>query len=424
MSNKAILIKNSSINLFSYLYIIVIAIFYIPLLIKNLGTEQFGLYIIFAGIPQLISSLDLGLTASTIKHLVNKDKKVRQGYWNSSFRLFTILGAVLSLVSIMILLLLKNYKSFASIPYTEYSKIIIFLGIAILLDYLIMHAITLSQSQQRFEIYNIRTFIVGSNGLVAALVSIFSSSLSLIFFVRLLTRLLTYLLLIFDSKKFISLPKFSFKDKNYSRTLLNFGLKNFIGKAVNQIQAQFPKFALLNFISSSAVAIYSIPLTLIQRATGVISQVSLAFFPFTANLEKKKINKLKKVYISTQLLIAILGIFGIFVVKYFARSVLLWWLSDIELVDAIFPILTVLSYALAVNMLAPLPSALFDGLGKPQLTSFFATVTAVLEITLTLLLISRFKILAPAYGSLIALSLTTPLLILKSITVLNDERVG
>lgn len=421
MQHRSILLRNTTYNIASYAYIILVAIFYIPILLNNLGTSLFGLYAVFASIPQLVSSLDLGLTASTIKHLASSsgDKQLR--YWQSSFALFMKLGLALSALTFSALIYLRKSDIFRSIGQGELALLSATLGVAILLDFIIMHLITLSQAQQRFETYNVRTLIVGSNGLVAAIVSIFSPHLSSIFLFRLLTRVITLVYLHRDSKKYLSFPKNLKTSSTEKNDLLDFGLKNFVGKAINQLQAQYPKYLLLNYLSPAAVAIYSVPLTLVQRAAGMVNQLSLAFFPFAASESSSRKENLRVTYISAQLIIAILAVGQIFVIKYFARPLLIWWLQDPSLVESILPILTVLSYSLAFMMLTPLPSALFDGLGYPQITSIFATVTTIIEVVTALSFITYVGILSPAYASLFSLAATTPFLLLLSLKYLDTN---
>ena len=85
MSIKKTLLKNSSINLVGYGYLLLLSFFSIPLLLKNLGTSTFGVYLVYAGLVPLASTLNFGLVTALIRHLslpsISKQKKVT--YWQT-----------------------------------------------------------------------------------------------------------------------------------------------------------------------------------------------------------------------------------------------------------------------------------------------------------------------------------------------------
>ena len=81
----------------------------------------------------------------------------------------------------------------------------------------------------------------------------------------------------------------------------------------------------------------------------------------------------------------------------------------------------ILVWYLAILMLTPLASTMLDGHGHPGVTSFFAFITTAIEIVLALILLPHFGILAPAYGALIAVALTTPVLLYSTNRVLKSS---
>jgi O-antigen/teichoic acid export membrane protein len=88
-----------------------------------------------------------------------------------------------------------------------------------------------------------------------------------------------------------------------------------------------------------------------------------------------------------------------------------WWLRSGELVQLVDSLMQILVWYLAILMLTPLASAILDGKGHPEITSFFAFLTTVIEICLAIIFFPRLGLLAPAYAALIAVAVTTPALL-------------
>src|SRR3990167_10056630 len=111
MGIKKTLIKNSFFNLGSYVYLLLAAFFSIPILLKSLGSDLFGVYILLASIVQLVSALDFGLGNAVVRELSLPDfpRKDYISTWRTSFWLFTVIGIFLSLAVFGFLRVIPNY---------------------------------------------------------------------------------------------------------------------------------------------------------------------------------------------------------------------------------------------------------------------------------------------------------------------------
>ena len=105
MGIKRTFIKNPSLNVASYIYLSVAAIISIPILVRSLGVQAFGLYTIITSIMPILSALDFGLGLAVIRYLalpnVSDEKKVR--VWQTSFYFFAVVGLALFFISLGIL---------------------------------------------------------------------------------------------------------------------------------------------------------------------------------------------------------------------------------------------------------------------------------------------------------------------------------
>lgn len=419
MSAKRTLIKNTALNSITYLYLIIASLISIPILLANLGSSLFGAYTLLISIIALISILDLSIPISVIQKLSlpSSTKTYKHKVWQTALYLALLIGFISSLITFPGIILLQRLQP-QLIPYPAHTTIILALIISlnVFINHLTIHFQTLPQSLQKFEVYNLRSLIVGTGAtLVSALISNYSPHLTSIFFTQLLTNLLGLIILVRFAKKYLNpitlSPEFN---KSTGKKLLNFGLKHFLGKASTQIKHQFSKYALAAFFPISLLPAFSIPQSIIASASGLISQLTLAFFPFSGSLLKKKdFPKLSKITLASQSLIFLGGLTQFILIKTFGRQFLIWWLKDTTIASSAYPVLVILSLFLILSTLTQIPSVVLDSLNLPQIPSSFAVLSAILNITLIIYLTPKLGITGPAYATLITSLVIVPIYLLK-----------
>jgi O-antigen/teichoic acid export membrane protein len=413
MSLKKTLLKNTSYNVASYIVLLLASFFSVPIILSNLGKEGYGVLVLITSIAPLMSVLDLGLSSAVVRFMSLPDTnyKERIKIWQTSFFLFTIFASFVSVISLIgFFTFIKLWPALSSIDNFSFVYIAIIISITLFINHINIHFMTLPQANQRFDIYNTRTILVGiSNTLGSALLSYIYPNLIAILLFQLFFHLLALISLFFyvyGEFKLDFLPKFHLKT---AKILLNFGLKNFLGKVANQSESQFSKYSLGSLLSASSVAVFGIPQKLVIYAAGGFSQLTLAFFPMSASLLKKeRIGKLLKLIILLQGSALITGTLGVVAIYWVGFDFLLWWLKDPQLVISAFPVFKILSWFFFLTILTPIPSSVLDSINSPQTPSFFAILTAVITITLIFLLTPDYGVLGPAYAAVASSSITVP----------------
>ncbi len=201
-------------------------------------------------------------------------------------------------------------------------------------------------------------------------------------------------------------PKLHASDTKY---LLNFGIKNFITSLAGQAEIQSSKYILGSISSAAAVTAYSIPQNIVIKGAGIVSQVAQALFPLSASLlDADRVKKLKQTVYSLELLVLAGGLLAVFCSFTFGNEFLLWWLNDPEIVKIAHPILNVLSFYFLLTSLTPIPGVIIQSINKPEIPSFFAVLTTVLEIGAMLYLIPIYGSIGAAYAAVFSSSITVP----------------
>lgn len=427
MSIKKTLIKNTFFNLSGYLYLLLASFFAIPLLLHNLGRDIFGVYLFLASFVVIFSVFDLGISPAVVRKLSlpNISPEEKRLVWKTSFFFFLISAITLSLTLFLLLQYLTAVMPIFSYLDPETLQIsILLLSLTVFLNQTNAHLLTLPQANQRFDIFNSKTILVGSaNTILSALLSIIYPSVSALFFLQLIFHLLTSLFLVRYSRRIFTGNAFWPKpDKKTLKDLLSYGLKNFIGAIASQLEPQLSKFSLGTLASATAITAFSIPQNIVAKGAGIVSQFALSFFPLSASLlEKDRIHKLKKLILTVQLLILFGGLFAVTLTFTIGNAFLSWWLRDILIVSLAYPVLQVLSFYFVLVSLTPVPTALVQGLNKPQVSSFFAVLTVTLEISLMLILVPTLHAMGAAYAFLVSSAVSVPLFLIVSWWLLEKE---
>lgn len=425
MALKRLLLKNSLLNIGTYGYLLLASFFSIPILLNALGKELFGAYVIIGGLVTLISTMDLGLGQASIRYLSlpNLNSQKRHRYWQTSYSLFLLIGFVMAIISTLILIyFFVTLPAMKILSQPSFIQTITVLFPYVVFNFITWHFLTIVQSEQRFDIYSLRSVIVGTgNTLVSAFVARSFPNLTVIFLIQLFFVILALFMIYFFGDHHFkggNYPKFH---PQITRKLLSFGLKNFVGRVSNQFSAQFSNYVLGSF-SAIFVTAFSIPKTIMLKAGGIISQLTLAIFPLSASLlTKDRAPKLKQLIIGIEIFIFLLGLVSLVIVQYFGEPFLIWWLKDMEVVALAFPVLKILVWFFVFTSLTPIPGVVLDSLNYPQIPSIFAVITTIIETVLIFILTPKFQLLGPAYATAISSAIMAPLFLLVFAKIFQQE---
>lgn len=379
------LTRASILNITSYLYLFVASLATTPTLIHSLGLSSFSTYALSLGVLALATSFDLGLSRSVVYYLAKSsnasEKKVILA---SSLLLHSLLGLTLATLVIF-----------------WFSK---YLSLLIFLTFIVSHYQTYHESSGNFTLVNLRSFIIGTtNTLVATYLARLGFGVDLILFSLSLATMLTIFIFSFNT------PSYYLRDANQNsiKLLLVYGLKLQLGKLVNAVQSQYPK---LIFASVPlALTIYSLGSSLVAKAAGVVTQIAIAFFPYS--ITSSNDSKHKKYYAYTQISLFILGLITITTYSYYGESLLYWWLQDGAIVTKLHTFLLTYRYYGLLMVLTPLASTILDSRNQGATSSLYALYALLIEIFVVLYALPRYGVLSIAYGSLVSLLVMVPVLL-------------
>lgn len=425
MSLKKTLFKNTAYNLIGYFYLLLASFFSIRLMIQYLGRDLFGIYIFLSSIVPLASVFDFGVSVAVVRELSLPDLSHQQKVkvWQTSYAIYIFQAVLLFVATLLIsLYLFSSLPLLSALNSNNAYAISLILAITVFLNQINAHLLNLPQAMQRFDIFNSKTLLVGTaNTILSALLCVYTNNLVYLFITQGVFHFLTTLYMFYYANKVFTKQESKAKyHQNEANALWSFGYKNFIGILAGQLEAQVSKIFLGVMSTAKEIAAFNIPQNLVSKGAGIVSQFAQAFFPLsTSLLHKDKIRKLKSLFVLLQSLIILGGVCSIFLTNYFGEAILIWWLNDKVIVDSAFPVLKVLIYYFCLVALTPIPTALVQGLNKPQIASFFAVLTISSEIILLYILVPSMESMGAAYAFLFSSVISVPAFIFTSWIAFN-----
>jgi O-antigen/teichoic acid export membrane protein len=375
LTRGSLLTRNTIINLIGQGAPLIVAIFAIPMLIRSLGTDRFGVLTIAWMIIGYFSLFELGLGRALTKLLAEKlgieqEQELSRLVWTALF-----LMLILGLLGMLTVILLAPWlvQNALKIPQTLQSETLqSFYLLAISVPVVISTAGLrgLLEAYQRFDLINAVRIPIGMFTFLGPLLVLpFSKHLLPIVTVLVAGRLIAWVVYLFLCFYIMPSLRLLTIRKEMVGPLLSCGSWMTVTNIVGPIMVYFDRFLIGVLISITAVAYYATPYEVITKL-GIIAAGALAgvLFPafstsFTQDRRHAAILFMSGV---KYLFLALFPI--ILVIVMLGYEGLEFWLG-IEFAQNSTCVLQWLAIGVFVNSLAHIPFALIQGAGRPDLTA-------------------------------------------------------
>lgn len=406
---RGILAKNAIWNIFGQSFPLLVGLVAIPFLIKELGTERFGILSIAWMVIGYFSIFDFGLGRAVTKIVAEKlasGKLVEiPAYTWTAMILMSVMGVIGGIVVAFISPWLVTDALNIPIKYqTESVDAFYLLGLAIPLVIISVGLRGIMEGYQQFKLVNIGRIFLGIWTFIGPLiVLLFSNSLASIVEILVAGRLV---ILLFYSKLCLSIvPALSDRiefDRKLIAPLVSFGGWMTISNIVGPIMVYMDRFLIGSFVSMTAVAYYTTPYEMVTKLWIVpMGLVGVLFPAFSSTFARNKMETVKLYVRSTKYIFLVMFPVILFVIS-FSYDLLDLWLGD-DFAENGYVILQLLAVGVFVNSMARVPLALIQGVGKPNLIAITHLTELPLYLVLLWSLLNEFGI----YGVAIAWTIRT-----------------
>jgi O-antigen/teichoic acid export membrane protein len=395
--NKPLSLISSAIwNILTICITAIAGFIIVPLIIRSIGNENFGIYTIILMIGGFVGLQNLGLGEATLKYVAQYYSK------NDIEGVNRVLGATLTVYSfsavvisgLMILFAgdITVWFKISSENISSTTEAFRIAGFAFLMNTFKGVLQTIPEAVQRYDILNKYILIMLFFKYIAMYIVLkFGAGIIGLTYLILACELVDILVYFFLAKYLVPgikcRPHFS---KNGIKEVFSYGIFSFTNDLIQKAALQMDKFILGIFYSTSAVAYLSAPKDLLSRANGLTGAAGRGLFPRFSSIEEGE--KMRHLYAISLWILTILSLTIFVPLAIIIPAFLAKWISpEFASKSSAFAILY--SLGIALNGGVPAYQALLKGTGRIKwLTKIISTLT-VLSGIVTAILVFKFGLI-------------------------------
>lgn len=389
-----ILAKNTFLNLLGYGIPLIIGLVSIPILIKYLGTERFGILTLVWVVFGYFSIFNLGLSLATTKftaELLGKgeEKNIPDYLWTSVFTqlILGILGTLLFIGASSFLVSKVLNISYQLIPEAKKS----FLLIALSLPFVLISASFrgVLEAAQRFDLVNIVKIPSSTANYVIPLVCVLMGFglpgiVTFILIGRIITLMVWFMLCYWEFPQLKS--KIVFR-KDLLKPLFSFGGWITVSNIINPFFAYIDRFIIGAILTMEVVSYYTAPFEMIMQIGILPSSLMLTLFPTFSSLYAKRSGERIRLFFARSFKYLLIIIGGIVIVLMFYAPVIMdLWLGE-EFYLKSTRVFQILAVGVLINSLARIPSGFLQGIGRTDVIAKLHMVEFVIYFPIAFLFI-------------------------------------
>lgn len=409
-SSSALVARNATLNLATEGWLAVVLFTTIPLLVKFLGEESFGLFSLAWVVVGYLAFLDIGVSSATTKftseYLAKHERTQIGSLIRTALAANCVMGTLAGGVAVLISPALIRYVF--KVPESLHSQALsAFVAVAFALPVLLVHGVLRSalSSYQRFDWINlVNGSVISLQWMVIALLAWRGFGVVPVVWVAVIARVVMDAVYIFLLLRLVPgiFGHFSFCGKTLWR-LLRFGVWVSVSQVMSPILVYLDRVMIAALVSLPAVTIYTIPTEVFNRLGILPSCLMATLFPAFSHgaVGTGQITRLYDVA-TRYLLFVLLPFFGFLFIN--AQDILAVWMGPTFSSEGTV-VLQILAVGALVNFLARLPYGAVQALGRPDITGKFHLLELPLYIVLCMLLIPRWKIEGAALACTLRVSL-------------------
>jgi O-antigen/teichoic acid export membrane protein len=369
------LARNSIFNLIGQGVPLLAAFIAIPLLIRGLGTDRFGVLTLAWMVIGYFSLFDLGLgralTQVVAETLTDRqDTQAPPVVWTAIVMMF-----VLGLLGTLVVSVISPWLVHSGLKIPEPLQVetlhsLYLLAAAIPLVVVTTGLVGILSAFQRFGMINAIRTPMGIFGFLAPLAILpYSQDLFMVTAALVIARLLAFGAFVMACWQLMPPPRSEFGLHLVDlRRLFHFGVWTTVTNLISPLMVYLDRFVIGATVSVAAVAYYATPFEMVTKLLIVPGAILGVIFPAFATSHQHNHDRLVQLFVRTTKYIALILFPVLLVITTFAYEGLRWWLGD-EFARYSTPVLQCLAIGVFVNGLAQVFATLVQGIGRPDLSA-------------------------------------------------------
>lgn len=416
--NKKKFLVNIASNWTFFLVAILTAFIVSPIMVKQLGDEAYGIWVLIVSISSYFTVLDFGINTAIVRYVSKytalKDYNKASIIYSSSFMIFIILSLVVMIAIAIIGLYFKEFFDIQSFSNQYLYIILLIVGADMAINLIfgvLSGAMRALQNFLEINIIMITVTIIKNAVLVYLLLNGYSLlSIAVLLISSTILRCLAQYIFIKKQYSFLNF-NFSSIDKSTLKLLFNYSIYSFLIAIALKILFSTDSIVIGSLISVEDVTFYAIPAMIVEYLEKIIWAVIAVLIPIISSREAvAEANENSSLYILgtkyTLLFCAPIIIVLFIVGDDFIRI----WMGD-SYAEPSSKVLNILLIGYIFGLSQLIAQGILKGISKHKVLALIFCAQAVFNLVLSV-------ILAPVYGIYgVAFGTTLPLLIANILLV-------
>lgn len=400
-------LKNSVYNFIGFLLPIVILVFFTPLIISKLGVKEYGILIFLNTILTFLGLIDLGVGIATNKHLVeyystgqiDRLKKLLYSM-NSVYFLQGVVYLIISFISGVVLQIFFVKET----TQVNYMVLLSIMGATGLIASVFSNFTNSLVAIQRYDLHlKINSFFLLFSNIGILVVVTLGYKLVSILLIQFVTMLLSSFCYYIITRRVFSILQFKYS-WNFTeiKTNYRYAIPVAFNNLANSSLVHFDKLLIPVFLGAAPLTYYSVPGSIATKISSISATFSSLLFPIAVNLHAlKDSTKMKRVYLRSIRIIALVSFAIAISVILTSDKILLYWLGE-DFSKQSFNVLILLTLTNFVLALFSPLSNILTAMNKMKFLTTGSIIMAGINIISLSLLIPRYGINGAALAYLIS----------------------
>lgn len=415
LTSTKVIIKGIVWNILGRILPMGIALFTIPMIIKGLGIEKFGILTLVWAVIGYAGLFDLGL-GRAVTQLISK--KIGENdtaelpiiIWTSAFILFglSLIGSFF--LSVNAHFICQNLLKITPKYMWEAVATIQLISFCLPIDFVTNAFNGVLVSFQKFATINLISVPLAIFNFIApVLILNYTHRLDIVVSYLIVGRIISLTLTFISCSKLIdNFYKIKF-NAAYFKQLLSFGGWITVSNIISPIMVNFDRFFISNMLSASMVAFYTTPYDVAMKMLIIPGCITAVLFPAFSSELSSDHTRAKRMYDKALKYVFMALVFPAIVLVLIAKPALSIWINP-QFAQKSYYVAQILLIGTIFNGLASIPFALIQAKGKSDITAKFHMLELPIYIILLIVFIKCFGIIGAAMAWSIRVSLDFALL--------------
>jgi O-antigen/teichoic acid export membrane protein len=382
------LLRNSLWNLAGSAFPALVALATVPLLIRGLGLEGFGIVTLIGSVIGYFGVLDINLSAGSIKYLAQFHAQDERAKFAETFWFGCLFYGLLGVVGGLVLYLgaASLTERFFQVSDALRAETLLAFQIAAFgfaMSQIQNYLMIIPQALQRYDrSAQTEAFFGVLVNLASAAVAINDGGMAGVIAVRVGIAILNNLWLVWLLHRLGVPLKPVWPRREIRVTLTSFSAYAYLSRLATLMQAHGDKLIIGTLAGPVALTFYTVPAQLAGRILGLCYRLSSVIYPRVSALAATgQQASLRLLYLDATRLVTYLNLIVLGMIALAGEEFLRRWVGPAFIATG-YPVLLLVTLALLVDSLTNIPSLVNDGLGHPRVTGRFALARGIAGIVL------------------------------------------